>query len=168
VNNDKVRMAVTNACRVEWPGGRASDFVTLEDCDSRRVAIFIGPAIANRIASALERPDNPDPEALNSMLVQMTTSDASVLESYIHDIRDERYWAKVYFCSGGQTVECDSLPSNAILIALLARRPIYMSEAVISFGHKHCCELNETFSKQSARYAWAVGSGAWPPSPRPQ
>ena len=49
----------------------------------------------------------------------------------IDDLWNNTYYAKLTITIDGRTVEIDSRPSDGIAVALRAKAPIYMAEAVL-------------------------------------
>ena len=57
-----------------------------------------------------------------------------VQDIVINDLRDHTYYAKLRVRSGGELVEIDCRPSDAIAVAVTAKVPIYVSEGVLGIG----------------------------------
>lgn len=106
-------------------------FVLLRDALARSVVIWIGRFEAASISLALEgaSADRPLPhDLLNSIVIKM----GGVIERIlIDDLWNNTYYAKISIGSDGKTLDVDSRPSDAIALALRAKAPIYMAEAVL-------------------------------------
>ena len=107
-------------------------FVLLRDNRSRRVPIWVGQFEAWAISFALEgeAPDRPFTHDLIKILLDRL--DATVDRVIIDDLWNETFYAKIGLTrKGGETMEIDARPSDAIAIALRFRTPIYMAESVL-------------------------------------
>ena len=107
-------------------------FVLLRDNRGRRVPIWVGQFEAWAISFALEgeAPDRPFTHDLIKIL--MDRLDATVERVIIDDLWNETFYAKIGLTRpGGETLEIDARPSDAIAIALRSRAPVYMAESVL-------------------------------------
>jgi uncharacterized protein len=110
--------------------GNISRFVLLTDGE-RRVPILIGPFEAQAIQLVLEgtRPDRPmTHDLIRNMLDRI---DATIDRAVIDDFWNTIYYAKLYVQSGGQEVEIDARPSDAIAIAIRFEAPIFVAEGIL-------------------------------------
>jgi bifunctional DNase/RNase len=91
------------------------------------IGIFEATSIDRRVKGM------PSPRPLTHDLV------ASVIESmggelqdiFISELREHTYYAKLRIRSGGELIEVDCRPSDAIALAVTAKVPIYVNEDVI-------------------------------------
>ena len=107
-------------------------FVLLRDNRGRRVPIWVGQFEAWAISFALEgeAPDRPFTHDLIKILLDRL--DANVERVIIDDLWNETFYAKIGLTRpGGEALEIDARPSDAIAIALRSRAPIYMAESVL-------------------------------------
>lgn len=113
-------------------GTIANHFVLLRDNRGRRVPIFVGQFEAWAISLALEG-DSPDRPFTHDLIKQMLERlDAKVERIIIDDLWNETFYAKIgVVTAGGETIELDARPSDAIALALRVRAPIYMAETVL-------------------------------------
>ncbi len=113
-------------------GTIANHFVLLRDNRGRRVPIFVGQFEAWAISLALEG-DSPDRPFTHDLIKQMLERlDAKVERIIIDDLWNETFYAKIGLAKpGGETLELDARPSDAIALALRVRAPIYMAETVL-------------------------------------
>ena len=105
--------------------------VLLRDTQGRAVPIWIGRFEAMAISFALEgtTADRPLPyDMFNNVITKMGGVIERVL---IDDLWNNTYYAKISIACDSKIVDADSRPSDAIAIALRARAPIYMAEAVL-------------------------------------
>jgi len=95
------------------------------------VPIWIGLLEATSIASALqkikyERPMTHDLFRNFVQEMQMTIERVEVC-----DLRDNTFFARIYFVSGDRSFDMDARPSDAIALALRFDAPIFVDENVI-------------------------------------
>lgn len=106
-------------------------FVLLRDAAERSVLIFIGKFEAMSIWLALEGTTADRPlthDLLHNIIDRMGGKVERVL---IDDLWNNTYYAKVTISYNAKTVEVDARPSDGIALALRAKAPIYMAEAVL-------------------------------------
>ena len=113
-------------------GTIANHFVLLRDNRGRRVPIFVGQFEAWAISLALEgdAPDRPFTHDLIRLMLDRL--EATIERVVIDDLWNETFYAKIGLVkAGGETMEIDARPSDAIALALRVRAPIYMAETVL-------------------------------------
>ncbi len=113
-------------------GTIANHFVLLRDNRGRRVPIFVGQFEAFAISLALEgdSPDRPFTHDLIRLFLERL--DATIESVVIDDLWNETFYAKIALVKpGGETLDIDARPSDAIALALRVRAPIYMAESVL-------------------------------------
>ena len=113
-------------------GTIANHFVLLRDNRGRRVPIFVGQFEAFAISVALEgdAPDRPFTHDLFRLMLERL--DATIERVVIDDLWNETFYAKIGLIrAGGETMDIDARPSDAIALALRVRAPIYMAENVL-------------------------------------
>ncbi|MCX8053242.1 MAG: bifunctional nuclease family protein [Armatimonadetes bacterium] len=105
--------------------------VLLRDAIGRAVPIWIGRFEAMAISLALEgaSADRPLPyDLLHNIITKMG---ATVDRILIDDLWNNTYYAKITITYDSKVLDADSRPSDAIALALRAKAPIYMAEAVL-------------------------------------
>ncbi len=106
--------------------------VCLKDKDHR---VFLPIAIGNFEATAIymELYDEPPPRPIPYDLLRsiLDSLDARVVQVLINALRKDTFYAEITLSCGGQTLEIDSRPSDAIAVALRVGAPIYVEEEVI-------------------------------------
>lgn len=113
-------------------GHQSSEYVVLlRDSRGRSVLILIGKFEAMAISlahegAAADRPLTHD--LLNNVVSKMGGTVDRIL---IDDLWNNTYYAKISIASEGKMIDFDSRPSDAIALALRAKAPIYMAEAVL-------------------------------------
>ncbi len=113
-------------------GTIANHFVLLRDNRGRRVPIFVGQFEAFAISVALEG-DSPDRPFTHDLIrLMLERLDTTVERIVIDDLWNETFYAKIGLVrAGGETMDIDARPSDAIALALRVRAPIYMAETVL-------------------------------------
>ncbi len=95
------------------------------------IPIWIGLLEATSIASALRniKFDRPMTHDLFKNFVEGLNMDVAKVE--VCDLKDNTFYAKIYFMSEEKNFSMDARPSDAIAIALRFRAPIYVDDKVI-------------------------------------
>jgi bifunctional DNase/RNase len=113
-------------------GMQPSAFVVLlRDSLGRAVPIWIGRFEAMAISLALEgtSADRPLPyDMFHNIITKMGGAIDRIL---IDDLWNNTYYAKISITFDSKSLDADSRPSDAIALALRAKAPIYMAEAVL-------------------------------------
>ncbi len=110
----------------------AQHFVLLRDNRGRRVPIWVGQFEAWAIATTLEGDAPERPMTHDLVKLFLDKLDATIERVIIDDLWNETFYAKIGIVKpGGETLEIDARPSDAIALALRARAPIYMAENVM-------------------------------------
>lgn len=111
--------------------GNQTFFVQLRDNMGREFRIFVLRDMAYSISMALENegPDRPfTHDLIKNMLARLG---ATVDRVTIDDLWQDTFYARITITRGGETLDIDSRPSDAIAIALRFRAPIYVAENVL-------------------------------------
>ena len=127
--NDAVEMKVKG---VAMDPERHSPIVILEDGQGHvAFPIWIGMPEARAIALELEGVDTPRPlthALLNNILVNLKIG---VRRVFIHDLRNNTYFARIDLQRDSETVTIDARPSDAIALAIRANAPIFVARRVL-------------------------------------
>ncbi len=131
LNEKEVRVVGVYEVPSPGLGNPPQTFVLLQDNRKRKVLIFIGRAEAYAISMAIdgEQADRPMTHDLLKLVVERLGG--TVERVVVDDIWQETFYAKLSLTRGGESFEIDCRPSDAMAIALRAKAPIYMAEAVI-------------------------------------
>jgi len=105
--------------------------VLKEKAGERYLPIWIGLAEAHAIAVIIEGVDVPRPLTSDLLSSTMNILGASVKSIVINDIRNRTFYANIILNANWTEMKIDSRPSDAIAIAVRARAPIYVEEAVL-------------------------------------
>lgn len=127
--DDAVEMKVKG---VTMDPERHSPIVILEDDQGHEAfPIWIGMPEARAIALELEGVDTPRPlthALLNNILANLKIG---VRRVFIHDLRNNTYFAKIDLQRDSETVTIDARPSDAIALAIRANAPIFVARRVL-------------------------------------
>ncbi len=126
-----------------------------EDQDARTVPIWIGLLEATAIASTLKdiQFDRPMTHDLFKNFSEYLNYHVSKVE--ICDIRDNTYYARIYFFSPEQSFDIDARPSDAIAIALRFNAQIYVDTKVFEKSQTPANEKTEALDKSKEGQKWA-------------
>lgn len=105
-------------------------FLKTED-DERLLPIQIGFAEASAIHMKLEGLETSRPMTHDLMMNLVETLGGRVESVAVEAIRDGTFYGIIYIERGGETIEVDSRPSDAIPLALRADAPIYVHDDVM-------------------------------------
>jgi len=98
----------------------------------RMLPIWIGTAEAHSIAAQIEQKPalRPNTHDLAKRLIQGL--DGEIVQVVVTDLRDGTYFATIVLRSGGETIDIDSRPSDAIAIALRVGAPIFVRASLLN------------------------------------
>ena len=106
--------------------------VILRDKDGHKVLpIWVGVFEANAIALQIENvtPQRPmTHDLLNNVIHDLK---ADIQKIVVSDLKENTFYALIHLAIGGEVTVIDARPSDAIALALRARAPIYVEDAVI-------------------------------------
>ena len=106
--------------------------VILRDKDGQKVLpIWVGVFEANAIALQIENvtPQRPmTHDLLNNVIHDLK---ADIQKIVVSDLKENTFYALIHLAIGGEVTVIDARPSDAIALALRARAPIYVEDAVI-------------------------------------
>lgn len=107
-------------------------FVLLRDAVERSVLIFIGRFEAQSIFLALEGASADRPLTHDLFVNTVNRMGGKIDRILIDDLWNSTYYAKITIENNGEIMDIDARPSDGIAIALRAKAPIYMAEAVLN------------------------------------
>jgi hypothetical protein len=99
--------------------------------ENKAIPIWIGLFEASAIATELEKISFSRPMTHDLLNECLKVLDVTVNKIVIADIRNNTFFANIYLTKEGQNLTIDARPSDAIALALRARAPIFVDEAVI-------------------------------------
>ncbi len=113
------------------PASNTPIIILKADENDQAIPIWIGLLEATSIASALQDIKFDRPMTHDLFKILSDTLDASVTRVEVCDLKDNTFYARIYFASGDRTFDIDARPSDAIAIALRFNSPIYVDERVV-------------------------------------
>ncbi len=106
--------------------------VILKDVGEKRaVPIWIGLFEASAIATELEKVSFSRPMTHDLLHNILMTLDVKVTKIEINDLKDNTFFANIYFLKDEASVVVDARPSDAIALALRENAPIFVDEKVV-------------------------------------
>jgi bifunctional DNase/RNase len=99
--------------------------------DKRTLPISIGQLEAQSIAMKLYHVDFPRPLTHDLFKSVFDRIGCKVVKAVIYALSDNTFYANLYFERGGETIEIDSRPSDAVALAIRWEAPIYVEEKVL-------------------------------------
>jgi uncharacterized protein len=110
--------------------------VLKEEATGRTLPIWVGVFEANAITMGIEHTWTPRPMTHDLLKNVIEGMKATVREIAVNDLKSNTFYAIITLEAGGQVVQIDSRPSDAIALALRVSAPIYVEEKVLdSAGH---------------------------------
>jgi bifunctional DNase/RNase len=106
-------------------------FVLLRDARGRAMPIWIGTAEALSISIALEGAATPRPLTHDLVKNLLDRFGATVEAVLVDDLYNNTYYAKLSVRIDSKVMDIDCRPSDAIAVALRAKVPIYVADAVL-------------------------------------
>ena len=124
-----MRQVIIDAVR-EHPETRQS-FVILKDDYDARLVIWIGKAEALTIAAGLNEISPPRPMTAHLMASLFDATGIQLKEVRIEACKDDIFFAVITVANGSKEHNLDARPSDALALAVLMKRPIYVAETLM-------------------------------------
>lgn len=99
--------------------------------EERLLPIWIGSFEADAITIELQGQQVPRPLTHDLLKSTITALGATVSHVVVSDLDEGTFYARIVLLHNGQELEIDSRPSDAVALAVRARAPIYVEEAVL-------------------------------------
>lgn len=146
---------VTIAGMTMDPASNTPIIILKSDNDDQAIPIWIGLLEATSIASALQNInfDRPMTHDLFKNFTEMLN--ISVAKVEVCDLKNNTFYARIYFTSRERNFDIDARPSDAIAIALRFRAPIYVDEKVIEKSRIPETEKGEALDNSEEGKRWA-------------
>jgi uncharacterized protein len=122
VSIDSVRASLLSQHRV---------VVLKEEGVDRYLAIWIGPYEADAITIKLQGVEVARPLTHDLLHQSVTRLGGKVSHVLVNDLHDDTFFARIVVDQGGERIELDSRPSDAIALAVRTQSPIFVSESVM-------------------------------------
>jgi RNA polymerase sigma factor (sigma-70 family) len=114
----------------EHPGTRQC-FVVLKDDNEDRLVIFIGRPGALTIAAGLTEISPPRPMTAHLMVSLFEFTGLHLKEVRIESCKDDIFYAVITVVYGKKEHTIDARPSDALALAVLLKRPIFVAETLM-------------------------------------
>ncbi|RLC03163.1 MAG: bifunctional nuclease family protein [Deltaproteobacteria bacterium] len=113
------------------PASNTPIIILKSEKEDHAIPIWIGLLEATSIASALQKIefDRPMTHDLFKNVAERLKADVTRIE--VCDLKENTFFAKIYFESGDMSFDIDARPSDAIAIALRFGAPIYVDDKVV-------------------------------------
>ena len=119
---DSIRVSLMNYQRV----------VILKEKEmDRYLPIWIGPAEADAIAVKLQDVSVPRPLTHDLLEAVVTSLGAGIERIVVSELTNDTFYAKIVLAAQGENKEVDCRPSDAIALAVRAKVPIFVEDAVL-------------------------------------
>ena len=113
------------------PASNTPIIILKTDDDDQAIPIWIGLLEATSIASALQKIKYERPMTHDLFKNFSETLDISVSKVEVCELKDNTFYARIYFLSKEGDFDMDARPSDAIALALRFEAPIYVADSVI-------------------------------------
>jgi bifunctional DNase/RNase len=134
------------------PASNTPIIILKSDEDEQAVPIWIGLLEATSIASALQNIKYDRPMTHDLLKNFADNLQISIVKVEVCDLKDNTFYARIYFVSKDQSFDIDARPSDAIALALRFKAPIYVEDSVmqkskISDGEAEMVDTSEEGKK---------------------
>jgi bifunctional DNase/RNase len=134
------------------PASNTPIIILKSEEDEQAVPIWIGLLEATSIASALQNIEYERPMTHDLLKNFADTLQISVVKVEVCDLKDNTFYARIYFVSKDKSFDIDARPSDAIALALRFKAPIYVEDSVmqkskISDGEAEVLDTSEEGKK---------------------
>ena len=134
------------------PASNTPIIILKSEEDEQAVPIWIGLLEATSIASALQNIKYERPMTHDLLKNFADTLQISIVKVEVCDLRDNTFYARIYFVSKDKSFDIDARPSDAIALALRFKAPIYVEDSVmqkskISDGEAEAADTSEEGKK---------------------
>jgi len=113
------------------PASNTPIIILKSEEDEQAVPIWIGLLEATSIASALQNIKYDRPMTHDLLKNFADTLEISIVKVEVCDLKDNTFYARIYFVSKDQSFDIDARPSDAIALALRFKAPIYVEDSVM-------------------------------------
>jgi bifunctional DNase/RNase len=110
--------------------------VLKEEATGRTLPIWVGLFEANAITMGIEHTWTPRPMTHDLLKNVIEGMKATVREITVNELKSNTFYAIITLEAGGQVIQIDSRPSDAIALALRTSAPVFVDEKVLdAAGH---------------------------------
>ncbi len=119
----------------EHPGTRQC-FIVLKDDHDARLVICIGRSEALTIAAGLTKISPPRPMTAHLMVSLFEVTGLQLKEVRIEAYKDDIFYAIITIVDGKGEHDLDARPSDALALAVLMKRPIFVADTLMKQGEQ--------------------------------
>lgn len=130
MSEERVAVKIREVVASEEEGASGTRFVVLQDAAGREMRVFIGKFEAHALALGIGGVPPDFPHTYEAMLTALTVAGATVEEACIHDLRNERFYARVSLRMGEQAHPVEMRPSDALNLSVRANCPLFVNVEV--------------------------------------
>jgi uncharacterized protein len=113
------------------PASNTPIIILKSEKNNQALPIWIGLLEATSIASALQNIKYERPMTHDLFKNFTELLDISISKIEVCDLKDNTFYAKIYFISKGGNFEMDARPSDAIALALRFDAPIFVADEIM-------------------------------------
>ena len=113
------------------PASNTPIIILKSEEDDQAIPIWIGLLEATSIASALQNINYERPMTHDLFKNFTDMLEISIAKVEVCDLKDNTFYARIYFVSKGKNFDMDARPSDAIALALRYSAPIFVDDAVM-------------------------------------
>ncbi len=106
--------------------------ILADKAENRVIPIWIGILEASAIEKELKNTTSPRPMTHDLLYSILGHVEARVKEVKIMDLKEHTYFATLYLTVNKRVIEVDARPSDAIIIALKSKAPIYVAARILA------------------------------------
>jgi len=128
----KTMAQVKVATVMENTENKQNAIILLEETTRRVLTIYVGAPEAMLIAMGHTEIAPTRPMGIHLMISLLKAAGMQLEEARIETLKDEVFYAVAKFRNGTAVYELDARPSDAIALAVLLGRPIYVAEEVLA------------------------------------
>lgn len=115
------------------PNLKTPAVILTDDDEKRYLPIWIGVAEATAIFIQLNEQVLPRPMTHDLLKNVLDALEVKVVKILVNDINQNTFFARIFLepAEGGEKIEIDARPSDAIALALRTKSPIFVAEKVV-------------------------------------
>jgi len=113
------------------PASNTPIIILKSEKDEQAIPIWIGLLEATSIASALQNIKYERPMTHDLFKKFTELMEISVAKVEVCDLKENTFYARIYFVSEGRSFDMDARPSDAIALALRYDAPIFVDDTVM-------------------------------------
>ena len=125
------KVAIKVNCILNWNNDYARMLIMQTTDGKISFPIIIADNEAASLFKEIEQIEVKRPQTHDLLFTFMQTFGVSIDEAYIHKLMEGIFYTKLTCSVQGETVELDSRPSDAIILAIKAKAPIFVEGSIL-------------------------------------